>query len=66
MVENKCPHDGATLVQTHLMYIEACPKCEYCFDVAHGREVEYEWVYGDYDEDEFEDDDLHDRYGEDW
>lgn len=56
-MENTCPHDGGTLELTHLTYIEECPKCGYCFDVAHGKEVEHSWVYGDgYPNEDYEDD----------
>lgn len=46
MEENKCPHDGSTLELSHMMYIEICPVCEYCYDVFHGKEVDYGWVFG--------------------
>ncbi len=52
-MEYKCPKDGTPLQLTHMIYIEECPKCGYCFDVAHDKEVEREWVYGDgYPDDE--------------
>ena len=46
-MENLCPKDGTPLQLTHLTYIEECPNCGYYFDVAHDKEVEREWVYGD-------------------
>lgn len=42
----KCPHDGSSLELSHMMYIEVCPQCQYCYDVFHGKEVDYGWVYG--------------------
>lgn len=58
----KCPKCNVVMNNTHLMFIEQCPKCDMCFDVFHDKEVEYEWVYGDgypdddIDEDEYDDD----------
>lgn len=44
---------------TRLVYIEECPNCDTLWDVAHDKEVEYEWVYRDddgFDDDQCEDD----------
>lgn len=61
-MENVCPKDGTPLQLTHLTYIEECPKCGYCFDAYHDREVEREWVYGDGYPDDDSDDDSEDDY----
>jgi hypothetical protein len=52
MIEHKCPHDGSTLEDSGMLYIEVCPKCQYCYDVFHGKEVSYDWAFGVADPDD--------------